>query len=276
MKADLHMHSTNSDGSFTIREIFEEAKRLKLDAIAITDHDTLAFVEENHALAKEYDFRYIHGLEISAQDKSTGRKCHIVGLSPRLECKELLDFISDISNQRHENSLYQLDEINKLGFDISIEELRNVGYSSVLYKQHIMRVLVNKGHAKSLYGEFYEEYFKKNKAISRDIDYPSAIEAVKLIKKAGGIAILAHPSQYDNLNILDELIEAGLDGIETRYSLVNEEYSLELDELAKSKNLLISGGSDFHGLNSDSSKVCNIGDYLAKDASKILSLIDKK
>lgn len=243
-KADLHIHSTISDGSLTQEECIKQAKNNNIQTIALTEHDTTLDYEKAVELGAKYGVKIIPAIEISAFDKTTGKKAHILGYNYKkpeiLEnlCRPLLE-------KRNANSLKQIKILQDLGFEITPEKL-NRGKLPI-YKQHIMRHLVNTGQAEDIYGEFYYKYFKNNGPCQIDIDYIDVKDAVKAIAKAGGTPVLAHPLQQDNLYLVEELAKLGLKGIELNHPANKEERKHEILELAEKYNLILTGGSDYHG-----------------------------
>ncbi|MFO7886755.1 MAG: PHP domain-containing protein [Eubacteriales bacterium] len=247
MNVDFHIHSTNSDGSDTPEEIFKRAKNKNIKFISITDHDTLNGIEENKVLAKKYNINYIPGLEVSAYDYPNNRKCHIVGLYVEKGYDVLDNMIERTSFLRHQISVKQITKLSELGYDINLKELINNRKSKVIFKQHIMKSLINKGYANNIYGEFYKKMFKNNGPLDMKIQYPDHIKAIKAIKKSGGLPILAHPSVYENLIDIENMINSGLAGIEWDYPSVNKETKETIASICEKHKLILSSGSDYHG-----------------------------
>lgn len=247
MKADLHVHTNHTDGSDNPEEVFKKAKEMNVTTIAITDHDTLYGMDIHYKLAEKYSIEYIPGIEISAYDYKNNKKCHIVGLYVKEGYKPLDEMIEKITKARHENSFKQIEKLIELGYNIKFDDFKNKTGIHGIYKQHIMDVLIRKGYAKEIYGEFYEKMFKNNGPLQMTIPYPSHTEAVKILSEPGGIPILAHPTLYDNLDSLEELVDNGLKGIEVSYPYVTTENAKIIRKLALKYNLFLSGGSDYHG-----------------------------
>jgi len=247
MNVDFHIHSTNSDGSDTPEEIFKRAKEKNIKFISITDHDTLDGIKENKILAKKYNINYIPGLEVSAYDYPNNRKCHIVGLYVEKGCDFLDNMIEKTSFLRHQTSVKQIMKLSELGYDIDFKEIIEERKSKVIFKQHIMKSLIKKGYAHNIYGEFYKKMFKNNGPLDIKIQYPSHIEAIKAVKKSGGLPILAHPTQYENLINIKNMVNSGLAGIEWDYPSVSEEEKKIIASVGEKYKLLLSSGSDYHG-----------------------------
>jgi predicted metal-dependent phosphoesterase TrpH len=254
LKADLHVHTTNTDGSDSPEQVFKMAKENNIELLSITDHDTLVGRDEFSLLAKKYKLEYVPGIEVSAYDYGRSRSCHIVGLYVQTGCAELEFMIENVTRERQENSLIQIRLLQDLGYTISLKDFESFRGDKGIYKQHIMKVLMDRGYADALYGDFYYRMFKNNGPLELKINYPSHIDAVKALKKAGAIPVLAHPSLYDNFDSVGELVEAGLEGIEINYPSATDEDRSRIDIIAKQYHLKRSGGSDYHGSYSDHSE----------------------
>lgn len=260
MRADLHLHTTNSDGSDSPEAVFMLAKEAGVDMISITDHDTTYGIQENKGFAEKHGVIYVPGVEISAFDPARGRRCHIVGLKAHDNYAPLNELLQGITKNRHEIATRQLNMLIDLGYDISESDFKSRRGAHGFYKQHIMSVLIEKGYCTAMYGDFYNKMFKNNGPLHIEMDYPPATLAVKLLREAGCIPILAHPTNYDNLPYLDELIEAGLIGIEVSYPNASQKQRAMLLELAKDKALFASAGSDYHGAYRGSSEGRGVGE----------------
>lgn len=249
MIGDLHCHTTLSDGSLGIEEVILQAKRMNLDFLAITDHDTLSSSNRAQILGERYGVKIIPAVELSAWDKKRNTKVHILCYAPqkpdRLEGLCLKS--CEIRKECAKDMIEKVMEIYPIPSDAV--RLYTKGSKSI-YKQHIMRTLVNYGYATELYGEINDELFGyPNGKCLVTREYPDVNFVLDLIHSAKGIAVMAHPFLYDNIDLLKELIEAGkIDGIEVNHYSNNDEQKSELISLAKENDLIMTGGSDFHGL----------------------------
>ena len=248
MKADLHCHTMLSDGTLGIEELIQVAKKSGVDTIAITDHDTLAGTTRGTIIGKRYGVTVIPGVEFSCWDTERERKVHLLCYMPdspdRLEglCRR-------ISQARKRSGTIMMVQATSR-FPVTSDFIKKCGTGSTnIYKQHIMRALVSIGYADSVYGETFNQLFveKGEKNISVPIKYPDVFEVLEEILGAGGIPVLAHPYLYDSVDLMSELVEAGLAGIEAWYPTATEEQTEELKAFAKKNKLLCLGGSDFHG-----------------------------
>ena len=215
MSADLHCHTRLSDGSLGIEELILLAQRSGIDTIAITDHDCLAGTVRGKIIGERHGVNVIPGVELSAYDTEHDKRVHILcylAENPdRLEglCKK-----TSLS-RRKASQLMMVKTAQRypIWSDLVI---KCAAGSTNIYKQHIMHALMECGYTTSIFGDLYDELFssKSPDNILVTPSFPTPIEVLDAIHEAGGIAILAHPGFYDNFDIIDELIEHELDGIE--------------------------------------------------------------
>lgn len=245
---DLHTHSTCSDGSLTPAEVVELAKKSGLSAVALTDHDNIDGIKEASEKAKELHIEFIPGIEFSAADET---ETHIVGLFIDPENEDLLNTVNGLKSDRVNRMKKTCENLCNLGFDITFDEAKALSETGYVGRPHIAELMVKKGYCKTV-KECFDKYIAIGKpafVIKREL---SAIDAVKVIKKAGGIAILAHLHQTKFSNeklfeLLKQLKAAGLDGIEGYYTEYTDEHISDYRAMAEKLSLLLSGGSDFHG-----------------------------
>lgn len=260
MKADMHIHSTVSDGYYSIEEIIEMAKKRGLDAIAITDHDTLSHAKQ---IPKDCGILVMPGIEISCYDYEKDFRVHILGYN--IKIPEIVEkLVRPTLEARHTNSLKQIEILKQSGYEIDINKMKKAD-GRYIYKQHIMDYLCTTGQAEEMFGTFYYNTFKNNGICHFDIEYIHPIKAVEVIKEAGGIAVLAHSGQQQNFELIPELVRHGLDGLEL-YHHANAEQDMKIiRDLAQQYQLLLTGGSDCHGLYEPKSP--EVGDFLAEEKS---------
>jgi predicted metal-dependent phosphoesterase TrpH len=259
MKLDLHIHTNISDGSFSISEVLQRSKEKAVTHIGITNHDTVCGLKEAIGFSKKMGIKVIPGIEISAYDKETKRKIHILGYNFNLKGENIRKICDPILNQRHNNSLWQIEQLIKNGYKIDVNNIfLKAKTSKVIYKKHIMEELIDKKYTDKIYSDLYRILFKNNGICARNINYADAYEAVKAIKKDGGIPVLAHPGQLKSYDFIEKLIESGLKGIEIYHISHNEEDHKKIRNLSKKYNLILTGGSDFHGKYGDNN--VSIGD----------------
>lgn len=250
---DMHMHSIYSDGDLTPNELIKEAYKNNIGIISITDHDTLIGLKKIDTSYEENNYvRIIPGIELSA--KTNKGRMHILGYGFDVNDKVLNDKMSELKN----NSIYSVMAIInqlKIDYDIVFDDLdikelfSNVGN---IGRPHIAKLLIKYGYVNDVQ-EAFDKYlsaaYRKTKILNKGIPYK---ECICLIKNAGGISVLAHPNQlllndYELEGKIKEMVANGLDGIEVYHSGHSKEETKKYLSLANKYNLLISGGSDYHG-----------------------------
>lgn len=247
---DLHVHSSASDGSLTPEEVTELAKSAGLRYFALTDHDTVDGVERAITHAGQFsDLDVIPGIELSCYYQN--REIHIVGLFVDYKNESFLNELWKLKQAREERNEKMVQNFVNAGIPLTIEELKHGNPNSVITRAHFARVLVEKGICKNK-NEAFDKYLGIGCPFYLAKPKVTPEHVLGLIKNAGGTAILAHPYSYkfskSEVEILLEfLIPLGLDGIECYYSTYDDGQTSELRSIALKKNLLVSGGSDFHG-----------------------------
>lgn len=248
MSIDLHCHTKISDGSIGIEELIAIAKRRGLSAIAITDHDAVAGATRATMIGKRQGIDVIHGVEFSAQDKTRGRRVHVLGYmcdSPdRMEgmCRQ-------ITASRREAATQMVRKVLRYYPIVPESVTRCAAGSTTIFKQHIMHALIDAGYADSFYGSVYDKLFGPDGCARVDMEYPDVRAVIDLIHSAGGLAVLAHPTSYDSEDLMAELTDDDLlDGIEVWHPSHNDDKAAQLTDFAKQHGLLMTGGSDFHGM----------------------------
>ncbi len=258
IKGDLHTHTYMSDGSCSIERIFQLAKNTGLDYISITDHDHISDKDRDNEFSKKYCVKNINGVEISAKDFSRNRRVHILCYMPD-KTDELKKICQRITQNRAIAGL-QMAELVADKYPITVQDIKNVAiHSDCIFKQHIMKVLISAGFATEMFGELFDELFDfKTGSCMVEHEHVDVYEVLDVVKRSGGICVLAHPYTYKSLDFLNEILDKGyLDGIEVWSSKSNQEQEEVLLDICKKHNLIPTGGSDFHGAHS--SKVCPIG-----------------
>lgn len=248
MRGDLHVHTNISDGSFNIDEILRIAKEEGLTHIGITNHDTVNGLTEAIELGKEFGIKVIPGIEISAYDFQNNRKVHILGYNFNLQREHIRQICDPILKKRNRNSMVQMEKIINEGYDLDVNYIKSLSISSeVIYKQHIMQALIQKHYTDKIYSDLYKRIFKNNGVCASGIDYVDVYKAVEAIVNDGGIAILAHPGHLNSYDIIPELVSKGLRGIEINHHSHTEEDKQKIRSFAEDHNLILTGGTDFHG-----------------------------
>lgn len=247
--ADLHTHTTASDGDQSPTELIRQAHEVGIKAIAVTDHDTTRGVREACEAGNRYGVEVLAGIELSAEI-SQGQ-CHILGLLIDPESVTLLTRLREVLDNRALRNDRIVAKLNALGMPITIEEVRAEAGGEVTARPHFARVLVDSGYVATMQ-EAFDVYLAKGAKAYVDRDRLTQAEAVNLIHAAGGVAILAHPNNLkrdaaDTETVIRNLQSVGLDGIEAFYNRHTAEENARYAALADRLGLLATGGSDFHG-----------------------------
>lgn len=245
---DLHTHSTASDGSMSPRELVRYAKEKGLCAIAITDHDTVEGLPDALDEAEKIGLEVIPGLEIGVDFIP---EMHILGYFFNESYSNIREILIRLRKNRDERNPKIIDKLNKMGFSITMREVEDEADGLVVGRPHIAKVLMQKGYIDSV-PEAFDKYLGSGKPAYFKKDRLTPEQGINEIIKSGGVPVLAHPvylglnmSQLDKL--LDTLISYGLKGIEAHYVGNTQDDTGNLLRLAIKHNLLVTGGSDFHG-----------------------------
>lgn len=248
-RIDLHTHSSASDGSLSPALVMAAAKEEGLRAVALTDHDTMAGIPEAMKAAKELDIECIPGIELSAvyEDKEV----HIVGLFLDEKNPVLVERLENFRRIREARNLKMIEKMQSAGVDITMEKLCELEGDGVMTRANLARYLLHIGYISSI-KEAFDKYLSPGLPFFVPKTGVTPEDAVRAIRDAGGVAILAHPLIYKfTPQQLDRCIELlkdyGLQGIETFYSTYSEADEREMKRLALKHGLAFSGGSDFHG-----------------------------
>lgn len=248
-RIDLHTHTVCSDGSMTPRELVIHAKESGLSAVAVSDHDTADGVHEAIKTGNEVGIEVIPAIELSAKSDT---ETHILGYfidpdSPDL--KSAVDYIRDIRTQRIGETCEMLQKYN---INVSLDEVKEIAGGGILCRAHIAKIMTEKGYSESPKAAF-NEWLNVGCPCYSESQALTDVEAIDLIRKAGGDAYLAHlhltKKPADELDkFVKHLTDAGLTGIEGWYTDYTPERELEYRGLAKKYGLKLSGGTDFHGV----------------------------
>ena len=249
---DMHIHTTYSDGEKTPEEIIDMAIDKNIKTIAITDHDTLNGIKRVRNLKITKNIEIINGIELSVLTKK-GR-FHILGYDIDLDNKELNDKMSILKDNSTNSVISILARIKEdYGIRFTHEDIKELLLANHnIGRPDVAKLCMKYGFATSV-KEAFEKYLEPAYAHTRKTGKGlSYNECIELIKNSNGIPVLAHPNQLEMeesefIPLLEELIKLGLRGIEVYHSTLSDEQSKYYQEIAKEYNLLISGGSDYHG-----------------------------
>ncbi len=248
---DLHIHSTFSDGTFTPTQLAKRARENNLKVMSITDHDNIDGLIQGRKAAEKLGITFIDGIEISAN--FNGKDVHILGYFLDLKDSSFLKWLKILQEKRFNRILKTLKKLEKLGIELDIEEVKSEASGGILGRPHIANLMVKKGYVYSLDAAF-DKYLADGKPCYVPKVGVGVVEVLKVLKSNRAIVSLAHPHlinyPYDTVvNIIDLLVNNGLDGIELHYPFIDIRKKQRLMKISKKRNLVITGGSDFHGTN---------------------------
>lgn len=243
--ADLHLHTLFSDGTYTPEEVVAHGRRLGFAALALTDHDTVEGCARMAAACRAAGIEFIAGAELTAEQG--GNELHLLGYFLDTENQALLAEIARFQTVRQNRIREMVARLNQLHVPLSAEAVFALANCRSPGRPHVARSLVKAGLCSSL-DEAFERFLKKNRPAWVPKLKMSAPDAIALIHQAGGLAVLAHPGLNRTDEVIPDLVAAGLDGLEcfhTKHSTATSEHYLEI---ADRHRLLVTGGSDCHGL----------------------------
>jgi len=252
---DLHIHTTASDGTFTPEQVVSHAHQLKLKAIAITDHDTVAGSKEALRSGVPHSLGFLTGVEISSAPPPSypgSGSFHLLGYSIRLDDPNLNRTLEKLQQARKNRNPAIINRLNKLGISITLDQVRKEAGEGQLGRPHIAQLMVKKGVVASI-DEAFDQFLGTGKPAYVDKQRVECFKAIEIILDAGGVPVLAHPGllDYKTEDQLDELVgklkKAGIQGMEVYYSGHTQDQTCLYAELAQRHGLLMTGGSDFHG-----------------------------
>lgn len=255
IKADLHIHTTASDGALTPSEVVQSAVNSSLDAIAITDHDTIAGIQEAKKKAMETGVQVITGVEISTLFQN--KECHLLAYAFEEEDAGLVGLLKLQKKRRIQRVQNIISRLNEKGIDISFNEIFGEAGQAVIGRPHIARVLIKKGYVADVKEAFFR-YLGNHAYAYQIINYPDTADVISLIRAAGGYSILAHPGSQFNFIDLKELKDKGIDGIECYHPSNTKNQQRRFIDYCTNYGLIATGGSDFHGSLDD---ISHLGRY---------------
>lgn len=241
---DLHIHTIYSDGTSTPEEVVYRAEELNLSAISITDHDSVAGLEEAIAIGEKVDMEIVPGIEMSTDVGED--EIHLLAYYLNYKDKNFLSRLKEFQSTRVERNGKLIKRLEELGMAINHKELKGIASRGVISRLHIARLMVKKGYVPSITAAF-EEWLNPGKPAHVKRMEVSPSQIIRLILKAGGIPVFAHPYLSGRDDLIPVLVKAGLEGIEVYHSAHNSQISQRYKEIAQKYHLLITGGSDCHG-----------------------------
>ncbi|MDN5364383.1 MAG: 3,5-nucleoside bisphosphate phosphatase [Eubacteriales bacterium] len=244
VEADLHTHSTASDGADTPAQIVEKAAAIGLKAVGITDHDAVDGLAEALQRGKELGIEVVPGVEINTDYE--GQEVHILGYYIDFQHPSLLATLEDMRRFRRQRIESMVGKLRALGLDIHIDEVKEVAGEAAMGRPHLARVMMEKGYVNSV-TEAFERYIGLGRLAYVPRTHLTPFAAVEIVRKAGGIPVLAHPGLVGRDELIPRLISVGLMGLEVWHSDHTAEDANRYLALAEKLDLLVTGGSDYHG-----------------------------
>ncbi len=254
-EVDLHIHTTCSDGQYTVDEVLQKAKDAGLRFIGIVDHDTIehfkVLSESKFAvkmLAEGY--RIFAGIEFDC--KAGNKKMHLIGYNINYKSEEIIELIKYVESLREKKFQHKIQHLKNLGIELKDEQIKYLCSIKNVGKPHIARCLIENGYGTTV-KEVVDKYLQTQDVLDCNIN---AEDVIELVHAVGGYVVIAHPYQIlkDNKlteaeteEVWNELVALKADGMECYYSKYNAEQIQKLVEYATDNNLMITMGSDFHG-----------------------------
>lgn len=247
-RADLHTHTTASDGLHSPADVVQKAKQAGLAAVAITDHDTISGVAEALKEGERIGITVIPGVELSTV--ADGIDIHVLAYFTNNSDELWLERLAGISGARVKRNEMILDKLQRLGIGITMDDVESAaadkGKGGSIGRPHFAEALIRKGVVSNM-NEAFERYLGSGAAAYAQVPRVHPLDALEWIREAGGVSVIAHPGLYGRDDLVEELIRGGAMGIETIHSDHGEAEEQRYGMLAERFGLIATGGSDFHG-----------------------------
>jgi 3',5'-nucleoside bisphosphate phosphatase len=243
-KADLHTHSLFSDGKLSPTELAKKAKAKGLSLFALTDHDTADGLIEAQEASKELGLQFIYGTEITSD--FNGKEAHILAYSFSLKTNELREFLKSQNELRENRIREMLEKLKEMGVTLSFESIKEISGNGSIGRPHLAKAIVNAGYAKNS-SEAFSKYIGNYAPAYFKSAHPDFKDVIKVIHRAKGKAILAHPAKNYTDTELNDWIYHGIDGFEMIHPRHPYPLQQKFENLSNQYGLIKTGGSDFHG-----------------------------
>ena len=242
---DLHLHTLHSDGALEVEALLNLALSKNLTCVAITDHDTFDAYATAPKIAESLGVELVPGIEISSV--SDGRDIHILGYFCDIQNTELLAALKSQSEKRKDRVRAIIEKLRNLGLNIDYKQVERQCFGASISRPHVASAMLEAGLVSS-FQEAFERYLKEGAAAYCPPKGLTSEEAVSLIKKAGGLAVMAHPEYTNADELIPILVDYGIVGLEV-YNYKTAKSTKKYSKIAKKYGLVETGGSDFHGGN---------------------------
>lgn len=272
-KADLHIHTTASDGRSTPEEVVQRAHKHQLDIIAITDHDTIRGYQQAREIAEELDIQLLSAVEISAD--FDGRECHLLAYCFDPTHPAIKTLLAKHHRSRLERGKWIVEQLSKEGLEIDIEEVKAEANGANIGRPHIASVLIDKGYVAS-FKEAFIRYLSDESLGNIYNNYYSHHKVIDKVKEAGGAVVIAHPGELYTEDELKSLVDAGVDGIEFIHPSHDYQVQKRIEKFAETHNLLMTGGSDFHGGDAGYQKFFGVVTINTKYVHRLLRMTNQR
>lgn len=262
MKFDLHVHTNYSDGKYSPQEMIDKAIEKGLNGIAITDHDTVSALSEAEKYSQAIkEFRFIPGIELGTIYND--EEVHILGYYIDYSSDEIINVTKNLRKNRIIRGKKIIKKLQNLNIDINYDEVNKLSREGFTGRAHVAKVLTNKGYVHSI-DEAFKKYLYKDGPAYVERKTLSLEGSIDLIKKVGGVSILAHPGLLDKQDrIVQDAIKKGIQGIECIHSKHSDDDIKKFKKISRENDLLISAGSDCHGRNINGKLL--LGDYFINE-----------
>jgi predicted metal-dependent phosphoesterase TrpH len=243
--ADLHLHTHFSDGTYSPEELAAHARAQGLDAVALTDHDSVEGCERMETACAKEGLEFIPGAELTAE--VTGQEVHILGYWMDLSSERLRGELQHFQGVRQRRVREMVTQLNDNGVSLSESLVLSLAQCEAPGRLHVARALVQQGFARD-HDQAFDKFLKRGRPGFVPKARMNAQDAVGLIRGAGGVAVLAHPGLYRNDSLIGKLKDAGIDGLECWHTRHSPEASESYSRKAADLDLVATGGSDCHGM----------------------------
>ena len=272
-KADMHIHTTCSDGRLKPEEAVELAHHKKLAALSITDHDTYEGYNQAIKKAEELGIELIPGVEVTSAFRD--KECHILAYYFDVSTNYFADFLLSQKVARRHRIKGIIQTLNKSGVEVEYEEVRAEANGANIGRPHVAKVLISKGYVGNSH-EAFTRYLSTERLGAIENSYPDFREVIGIIKNVGGAAVLAHPGRLYTRDEVSELVDAGLDGIECIHPSHNWEMQKYYSDYTEKNSMLMTGGSDYHGGVTQAYSHVGVVTIAAKHTAKMKRMTDQR
>jgi hypothetical protein len=245
LEADLHVHTIYSDSTFSPREVISTAHEAGLSCIAITDHDSVGGVEEAIKYGHQLGIEVIPGVELTAEHNDT--EIHILGYFVDYDNSWFQDRLKHLRESRRKRFFQMVEKLKKFNISLDAEKIIRQNPFASIGRLHLAQELYRKGYVSSIKDAF-RLYIGEGKPCYVKKERLTPQEAITMIRKLGGVSVLAHPYLMGDDNIITLLVKEGIEGIEVYHSEHPLSAQIRYMSMAQNYNLLMTGGSDCHGL----------------------------